>query len=137
MNGSLDGEDSFHPRGFPLFPPGQAKGWSSIKTHCRKHEQTILFYRNFVNLYGIWLVQGKEEHKLGQTRSQDCCSPIFAPCSCCLRGCPAFFDTIFRYCWLSLELNLVFLSKKKGSSFFSDNISSLVPGLRYLSLIHI
>ena len=25
MYGSLDGEDSFHPRGFPLSPPGQAK----------------------------------------------------------------------------------------------------------------
>ena len=26
----------------------------------------------------MWLVQGEEKHKLGQTRPQDCCSPIFA-----------------------------------------------------------
>ena len=27
----------------------------------------------------MWTVQGKEEHKLGQTCPEDCCSPIFAP----------------------------------------------------------
>ena len=37
---SLDGEESFHPRGFSLSPPGQAKGCSLIKTQCRKHEQS-------------------------------------------------------------------------------------------------
>ena len=38
MYGSLDGEDSFHPRGFPLSPPGEAKGCLLIKIDCRKHE---------------------------------------------------------------------------------------------------
>ena len=50
-----------------------------------KKNATNYFYRKFVNRNGMWLVQGKEEPKLGQTRPQDCCSPIFAPCSCCLR----------------------------------------------------
>ena len=33
MYGSLNGEDSFHPRGFPLSPLGQAKGCSLIKSN--------------------------------------------------------------------------------------------------------
>ena len=86
----------------------------------------------------MWLVQGKGKHKLGQTRPQDCCSTIFAMGSCCLRGSPALFDNSFRYCWRSLELNLVLLSKKNGSWFFSDNISSLliVPALDNFQIIY-
>ena len=65
--------------------------------------------RNFVNLHGMWLVQGEEEHKLGQIRPQDCCcSPISSPRTRAACDVGPRFSIIFSdKCWLS-ELNLVF-----------------------------
>ena len=65
-----------------------------------------LISSKFVNLYGMWLVYGKEEHKQGQTHSQErLLQPYLRP-------------VLVLPARLSLELNLAFLSKKKDFIFF-------------------
>ena len=43
-----------------------------------------------MNLYGIWVVQGEEEHKLGQTRPQGC-SAVLLLCCCSQSWAPEPF----------------------------------------------
>ena len=63
----------------------------------------------------MWIVQGKEEHKLGHKRPKECCVALFfGPCSCCLRGWPALFDHVrTSQIMLAVTINraqLIFLS---------------------------